>query len=141
MSRSVIRIKFDCALKLFFRFSKVPIIFVQDDAKQQVATLVARGDRQQLADPRFRTELASYLAGVNEYIAEARIDPSKMPGEYAAINDLDGPDDFVPADVVATAAVAGAIFGVGGGAELKSAPCSPLRRCSSRSDLRLGSTG
>jgi acyl-homoserine lactone acylase PvdQ len=68
-----------------------------------------------------RVELRAYLAGVNQYIAEARMDPSKMPGEYAAINDLDGPDDFVPADVVATASVAGAIFGVGGGSELKSA--------------------
>jgi len=68
-----------------------------------------------------RADLAAYLAGVNKYIAEARADPSKLPGEYAAINDFDGPDDFVPADVVATAAVAGAIFGVGGGAELKSA--------------------
>ena len=70
---------------------------------------------------RLRAELSEYLAGVNKYIAEARTDPTKMPGEYAAINDLDGPDDFVPADVVATAAVAGAIFGVGGGEELKSA--------------------
>ena len=68
-----------------------------------------------------RAELSAYLAGVNAYIAEARMDPTKMPGEYAAINDLDGPDDFVPADVVATAAVAGAIFGVGGGEELNSA--------------------
>ena len=49
------------------------------------------------------------------------MNPMKMPGEYAAINDLDGPDDFTPADVVATAAVAGAIFGVGGGEELNSA--------------------
>ena len=70
---------------------------------------------------RLRAELTSYLAGVNQYIAEARADPTKLPGEYAAVNDLDGPDDFVPADVVATAAVAGAIFGVGGGEELKSA--------------------
>ena len=68
-----------------------------------------------------REDLESYLAGINAYIAEARLDPSKMPGEYAAIGDLDGPDDFVPADVVATASVAGAIFGAGGGAELKSA--------------------
>ena len=68
-----------------------------------------------------RAELAAYLAGVNRYIAEARLNPAKMPGEYAAIGDLDGPDDFVPADVVATAAVAGAIFGVGGGEELQSA--------------------
>jgi hypothetical protein len=68
-----------------------------------------------------RADLSAYLAGVNQYIAEARTDPSKMPGEYAAVNDLDGPDDFTPADVVATASVAGAIFGVGGGHELQSA--------------------
>ena len=68
-----------------------------------------------------RAELRAYLAGVNQYIAEARMNPAKMPGEYAAINDPDGPDDFTPADVVATASVAGAIFGVGGGSELKSA--------------------
>ena len=68
-----------------------------------------------------RTELDSYLAGVNQYVAEARMDPTKLPGEYAAINDVDGPDDFTRADVVATAAVAGAIFGVGGGEELNSA--------------------
>jgi hypothetical protein len=70
---------------------------------------------------KLRADLAAYLAGVNKYIAEARTDPSKMPAEYAAINRPDGPTDFTPADVVATAAVAGAIFGVGGGSELKSA--------------------
>jgi len=68
-----------------------------------------------------RADLDAYLAGINAYIAEARLDPSKMPGEYVAIGDVDGPDDFVRADVVATGAVAGAIFGSGGGAELKSA--------------------
>ena len=68
-----------------------------------------------------RADLRAYLAGINQYIAEARANPSKMPAEYAAINGPDGPDDFNPADVVATAAVAGAIFGVGGGSELKSA--------------------
>ena len=68
-----------------------------------------------------RVDLRAYLAGINRYIAEARADPLKMPAEYAAINDPDGPDDFKPSDVVATAAVAGAIFGVGGGSELKSA--------------------
>ncbi|MDQ3933442.1 MAG: penicillin acylase family protein, partial [Actinomycetota bacterium] len=68
-----------------------------------------------------RADLNAYLAGINQYIAEARTNPSKMPAEYAAINDVDGPDDFKPSDVVATAAVAGAIFGVGGGSELRSA--------------------
>jgi hypothetical protein len=34
---------------------------VRDEARQQVAALVARGDRQQLADRAFRTELASWV--------------------------------------------------------------------------------
>ena len=68
-----------------------------------------------------RADLEAYLAGINAYIAEARLNPTKMPGEYAAIGDTDGPDDWKASDVVATASVAGAIFGVGGGSELKSA--------------------
>ena len=32
-----------------------------------------------------RTTSPNYVAGVNQYIAEARLDPTKMPGEYAAI--------------------------------------------------------
>jgi CubicO group peptidase (beta-lactamase class C family)/nitroreductase len=36
-------------------------VVVQGDAKQQIAVLVGRGDRQQLADRRFRTELASWI--------------------------------------------------------------------------------
>ena len=64
-----------------------------------------------------------------------------MPGEYAAINDLDGPDDFVPADVVATAAVAGAIFGVGRRRGARSRRSRCRRRASAsaaaRGDARL----
>src|SRR3954452_11545539 len=68
-----------------------------------------------------RALLGAYVAGINAYIAEARLDPTKMPGEYAAVGRPQGPDDWKPTDVVATAAVVGAIFGVGGGEELKSA--------------------
>src|SRR4051812_11764022 len=68
-----------------------------------------------------RALLDSYVAGINAYIAEARLDPTKMPGEYAAVGRPQGPDDWKATDVVATAAVVGAIFGVGGGEELKSA--------------------
>ena len=92
--------------------------YTEDELTRQ--TQVRPAGFEEEAD-QLRSELTAYLAGVNAYIAEARMDPTKMPGEYAAINDFDGPDDFVPADVVATAAVAGAIFGVGGGEELNSA--------------------
>jgi acyl-homoserine lactone acylase PvdQ len=68
-----------------------------------------------------REDLRNYLRGINAYIAEARINPLKLPGEYAAIGRPEGPDDWKAEDVVATAAVIGAIFGVGGGKEVEAA--------------------
>src|SRR5207244_13630944 len=63
----------------------------------------------------------NYVAGINQYISEARLDPTKVPAEYAAIGQPQGPADWKPTDVVATADVVGAIFGAGGGNELQSA--------------------
>ncbi|HEY0630894.1 MAG TPA: penicillin acylase family protein, partial [Thermoleophilaceae bacterium] len=68
-----------------------------------------------------KRDLDNYVAGINQYIAEARLDPTKMPAEYAAIGRPTGPDDWKGTDVVATADVVGAIFGAGGGRELPSA--------------------
>jgi acyl-homoserine lactone acylase PvdQ len=68
-----------------------------------------------------KRDLANYVAGINKYIAEARLDPTKMPAEYAAIERPQGPDDWKGTDVVATADVVGSIFGAGGGRELPSA--------------------
>jgi acyl-homoserine lactone acylase PvdQ len=70
---------------------------------------------------KLREDLRNYLRGINAYIAEARINPLKMPGEYAAIGRPQGPTDWKAEDVVATAAVVGAIFGVGGGKEVEAA--------------------
>jgi acyl-homoserine lactone acylase PvdQ len=68
-----------------------------------------------------RQDVTNYIAGINQYIAEARLDPTKMPGEYAAIGQPLGPQDWTCADVVATASLVGGIFGKGGGRELDSA--------------------
>jgi acyl-homoserine lactone acylase PvdQ len=68
-----------------------------------------------------RADLQAYTDGVNKYIAEARLDPTKMPAEYAAIGKPQGPEDWKPTDNVATANLVGAIFGNGGGRELLSA--------------------
>jgi acyl-homoserine lactone acylase PvdQ len=65
------------------------------------------------------TDVNNYLAGVNRYIVQARLNPVKMPGEYAAIGRPQGPDLFKPADLIATAALVGGIFGKGGGEELQ----------------------
>src|SRR3954454_10821709 len=92
--------------------------YTEEDLQRQVDQR-PRGYEQQ--SDQLRALLSSYVAGVNAYIAEARLNPTKVPGEYAAINQPRGPDEWKATDVVATAAVVGAIFGVGGGEELKSA--------------------
>src|SRR4051812_40852439 len=70
---------------------------------------------------RLRGDLDAYTAGVNQYIAEARLDPTKMPAEYAAIGRPQGPDDWKASDTVAAVTLVGAVFGAGGGRELLAA--------------------
>src|SRR3954465_5839156 len=65
-----------------------------------------------------RRDVDNYIAGINRYIAEAKLDPTKMPGEYAAIGHPQGPDPFTREDLIATASLVGGIFGRGGGNEL-----------------------
>jgi acyl-homoserine lactone acylase PvdQ len=61
----------------------------------------------------------AFVAGINQYIDEAMLDPTKMPAEYAALGKL--PQHFTLTDVIAEASLIGGIFGKGGGAEVKSA--------------------
>src|SRR5213075_2114169 len=63
-----------------------------------------------------RAELSDF-AGINAYIAETRIDPTKLPGEYAALGHPEGPQPWKEADLIATASLVGGIFGKGGGEE------------------------
>src|SRR4051812_2048571 len=62
-----------------------------------------------------------YVAGVNAYISEAKLDPTKMPGEYAAVGQPLGPDPWKVTDLIATASMVGGIFGKGGGHDLTQA--------------------
>ncbi len=64
-------------------------------------------------------DVTDYAAGVNAYIDEAMADPSKMPGEYAALQQV--PSEWLPTDTVAVAALIGSELGVGGGDELDNA--------------------
>jgi acyl-homoserine lactone acylase PvdQ len=64
-------------------------------------------------------DLADYVAGINQYITEARTDPTKMPGEYFAIGKP--LEDWQATDVIATASLVGGIFGKGGGNEVQNA--------------------
>jgi acyl-homoserine lactone acylase PvdQ len=61
----------------------------------------------------------AFVDGINQYIDEAMLDPTKLPAEYAALGKL--PEHFKVTDVIAEASLIGGIFGKGGGAEVKSA--------------------
>jgi acyl-homoserine lactone acylase PvdQ len=65
------------------------------------------------------TDLNAYTDGVNAYISEALVDPSKLPAEYVALGKL--PQPWQNTDTVAEASLIGGIFGKGGGRELDSA--------------------
>ncbi len=71
------------------------------------------------AGAQLQADLAQYVAGINAYIAAARLNPTLMPGEYAAFGKQ--VEDWKGTDVVATASLIGGIFGKGGGKELRSA--------------------
>jgi acyl-homoserine lactone acylase PvdQ len=66
-------------------------------------------------------DIRNYVAGVNEYIDEAKLNPDKMPVEYAAVNQPQGPAPWTIADVMTNGIVIGAILGAGGGGELQNA--------------------
>jgi acyl-homoserine lactone acylase PvdQ len=61
----------------------------------------------------------AYIDGINQYISEAMLDPTKLPAEYAALGKTPAPWKLT--DVIAEASLIGGIFGKGGGAEVKSA--------------------
>jgi len=61
-------------------------------------------------------DLVAYTDGVNQYISEALADPTKMPAEYPALQQV--PAQWKVEDVVAVASLVGGIFGKGGGGEL-----------------------
>ncbi|HEV2815044.1 MAG TPA: penicillin acylase family protein, partial [Solirubrobacteraceae bacterium] len=99
--------------------------YTEEDLRRQTE---ARPPGFEAEADKAREDLRHYLRGINAYIAEARMNPLKMPGEYAAIGRPEGPDDWKAEDVVATAAVIGAIFGVGGGKEIDTATALQLAR-------------
>jgi acyl-homoserine lactone acylase PvdQ len=89
--------------------------YTEDDLQHQIDQF---DDLYGADGVRLQNDLAEYVAGVNAYINEAKLDPTKMPGEYAATNHPLGPEPWKGTDVIATASLVGAIFGKGGGQEL-----------------------
>jgi penicillin amidase len=66
-----------------------------------------------------RQTLASFAAGVNRYLCEARLDPNKMPAEYTLLGFQ--PADWTVLDSAAAAEFLTGVFGVFGGDEVRNA--------------------
>lgn len=85
--------------------------------------LQAMIDRVKKLDPVIgpiaHSDVMAYVDGINDYIAEARTDPLKLPAEYEALQIV--PEDWKPTDTVAVASLIGSQLGVGGGGELENA--------------------
>jgi acyl-homoserine lactone acylase PvdQ len=90
--------------------------YTEDDLQRQIDLAeTVYGDRGK----QVRDDLTEYVAGINQYISEAQLDPSKKPAEYTLLNIPLEP--WKGTDVIATASLIGGIFGKGGGNELESA--------------------
>ncbi len=92
------------------------------------------------AGRQLQTDLTQYVAGINAYISETRLDPTKLPAEYAAFGKT-GPEEWLETDVIATASLIGGIFGKGGGNELRSAPDDAGLREALRAQVRAARRG
>ncbi|HEX4107814.1 MAG TPA: penicillin acylase family protein [Solirubrobacteraceae bacterium] len=91
--------------------------YTQQDLQQQVNYV-----RDDLPDgQQIYEDALNYVAGINEYIAQARLNPNMMPGEYAAIGHAQGPAPFQLTDLIRIASLVGGIFGQGGGEQLNNA--------------------
>lgn len=71
--------------------------------------------------PQILADITNYVAGINAYIMAAKLNPTLMPGEYAAIGQPGGPQLFRPEDLISIASLVGGIFGQGGGGQLNNA--------------------
>ena len=63
----------------------------------------------------------NYTDGINQWIAETKLNPLKLDALYAATGHPAGPDPWKVTDIVATGALVAGIFGKGGGDELGAA--------------------
>jgi acyl-homoserine lactone acylase PvdQ len=90
--------------------------YTEDDLQRQFALA---DDVYGAEGAQLQQDVQNYVAGINGYITEARLNPNKMPVEYAAIQKP--LEDWKLTDPIATASLIGGIFGKGGGREVESA--------------------
>ena len=96
--------------------------YTEQDLQNQVTAIANSGPQGAQA----MQDITSYLAGINDYITQA-YDNRTFPGEYdltGHINSVTNAGTIAPftaTDLIAIAAVVGALFGSGGGGEVQSA--------------------
>jgi acyl-homoserine lactone acylase PvdQ len=86
--------------------------YTEADLTQQIAEGVGATPE----GPAILADAQAYTDGVNQYITEALLDPTKLPAEYGALQQVPAP--WKLEDIVAIASLVGGIFGKGGGGEL-----------------------
>ena len=107
---SAANIAMDCAQYRVADYTEEELQAMIDELPAGVDPALAAQAKQDVTD---------YAAGVNAYIDEATADPSKLPGEYGALQIV--PEPWTPTDTVAVASLIGGSLGVGGGGELGNA--------------------
>lgn len=96
--------------------------YTEADLQTQIDRLAASSARGQQA----LQDVKDYVAGINAYITQS-ISNRNFPGEYVLTGHMDAITNagtieaFKPTDMIAIAAVVGALFGSGGGNEIASA--------------------
>ena len=86
--------------------------YTEADLTAQIAAIQSSGPEGAAG----YADLLAYTDGVNQYINEALADPTKLPAEYPALQQV--PSAWKIEDAVAIASLVGGIFGKGGGGEL-----------------------
>ena len=107
----------DCTLAQVGGYSEQELTYQANLLPQRYTTPFGSStEGQQVVD-----DGTNYVAGVNAYIDAAKLDPTLMPVEYAALPAGQTiPQHWSSADIVAVAAIVQSIFAVGGGDEVDS---------------------
>ena len=84
-------------------------------------------------------DVDNYVAGINAYIDEAKLNPLQDARRVRGDREAAGPEPWKVTDVIATASLVGGIFGKGGGSEVASAVV--LERARGRFGRKRGPAG
>src|SRR5437764_7626435 len=109
----------DCSIAAAAGYSESELQQQVDDFPARHPDPIVIGGVQTTEGQQIAADARAFVDGVNEYIAEAQADDTKMPAEYALLQIPLLP--WKATDIVATATLVQAIFATGGGNETASA--------------------